>query len=732
MRVNKDNLTFALIGVVIGISASFLYGKEPPAKPSKGFKSFYLSFEKSADLGVFKASGALVELSKTHSTHGKHSLMARIQAGSDYPGLQWEVYGKASQNWSRAKDFHFDVYNNSEDTLMMDVKFKSGREYPKKSHTYPVELEPLKMNTVSIPIESIAEPCDITQMSYVKLFIKSPQKEIVLYFDNIGIRQGTKDDEKGDIKNSAVTQERQPLARALKDKEEVFIASSLDRIFQDGRTLGKPSFTQSANVLLAKNEYESFQVVVANGKNELKDAHLEIEFPEGKIEIIWRKVGYVPTKKPYYTVKFVGMWPDPLLQADKIDIKPGITQAFWVTLYAPADTAAGTYQGKINVISEDTVLKEIPLTVKVLNFMLPLESHLKTAFDFYGHITYKRFPRKEKETDEAYKSRLSEVNERFIINMLKHRMNPVLNIEPVSQEGLSRIDNYRRYGLNNFSIGKRGGTFNNNWPSTDEEIEKLLPLYREYGESLKFNRVLEYAYIYTWDESKMNNPQVAKICSMIHRAHPGLKNMVCYHGFWDPAKYPNWGKDIDIWCFGIDDFNATKVKTLRDMGMEMWMYISGPSGSGSPNLAIDFDSMSYRIIPWLCWKYDLKGFLYWCVNWWPLVDPYQNAANTKWEQNGNGLLFYPGDDAPVDSLRAEIYRDGMEDYEYLYLLAEKVKAVKLKNLEKNNKDLINRAESLLNIDKSIAGSMREYTKDLDVIFNRRQKIALMIEELNEK
>ncbi len=764
MRLTKDNIIFALIGIIIGIvftafcgamiyitvkggSAGsmqrFTRGLERQVqhkKAAKGnFKNFYLSFEKSSDLGVFKPSGtALAEISNAHPTHGKRSLMLKISPGSDYPGLQWEEYGSGAQNWSGVKDFHFDVFNNSEDSVQLTVKFKSGREYPKKSFSYSVTLEPLKENAFSIPLEQISQYCDVTQMSYVKMFMKSPKNEVILYFDNIGTRSGEKNDEKSDkddlAKIGAIV-----LATGLKKDTDIFVASSLDRIFQDGKTLLKPNFTSDADILLARNEYASFQVVVTNGNKELRDVWLKISdlvnkdagVSIKKNNISWRIVGYVPTKKPYYPVKVVGLWPDPLLPAQKINISPGITQPFWVTVYAPCGTKAGIYKGKIEIISGDTKLTEIPINARVENFTLPLESHLKTAFDFYGHITSNRYPRADKETGQGHASRIEELNELFIINMLKHRMNPILNIDPSSQRDLGRVEKYMSYGLTNFAIGKKGGTFNNNWPITDEGIEKLLPVYRGYGEYLKINKMLQYAYLYTWDESKLHDPIVAKVCSMVHRAYPQLKNMVCYHGFWDPQKYPDWGKDIDIWCFGIDNFNEKKINTLRDLGMEMWMYISGPSGSGAPNLAIDFDSIDYRIIPWLCWKFDLKGFLYWCVNWWPFVNPFYSAANTKWEQNGNGLLFYPGDNGPIDSLRAEIFREGMQDYEYLYLLAKKVEILRSQEVPAAKAAALKEAEKMLEVDHSIASSLRSFTKDAKVLLGRREKIGKLIEELTE-
>lgn len=520
----------------------------------------------------------------------------------------------------------------------------------------------------------------------------------------------------------------------------IFVASSLDRIFQDGKTLLKPNFTKEASISLAKNEYESFQVVVQTHETRLTDVKLEISdlinSKDGtKIDrdnISWRIVEYVPTIEPYYPVKYVGFWPDPLVPPYKykFDIDPNLTQPLWVTVYAPPETIAGDYTGNVQVIADNNTIQTIPVAVHIYNFILPQTSHLKTAFDFYGHITKDRYPQSNNENDEAYHARIGDLNEKYIMAMLKYRMNPILNIDPTSQAELGAVDRYLAHGLNNFAIGKKGGTFDNNWPKSNESIESLFSLYRGYGEDLKLNDMLQYTYIYTWDEGDMGNPQVAQIASMIHRAYPDLKNMVCYHGIWDPADGADWIKDIDIWTFQIDNFDEQRMRKLQAMGKEMWMYISGPSGTDTPNLALDFDSIDYRIIPWLCWKYNIKGFLYWCVNWWPLVDPFESAKNSQWEQNGNGLLFYPGKDGPIESLRMEIFRDGMEDYEYIQILFEDLKILRREKLDKVNQKYFNESVKLLTMDGSIAASMSKFTRNGEVLNARRNAIAEKIEEFN--
>ena len=519
----------------------------------------------------------------------------------------------------------------------------------------------------------------------------------------------------------------------------VFTASSLDRIFQDGRTLLKPAFAKKEALSLAKNEHSSFQVVVQSQGRDLNGVEVNVSdlvnlktgytIDKGNISV--RVVGYVPTIKPYYPVKYVGNWPDPLLPANHIDhIKADMTQPFWVSIYTPPDTAPGDYQGIITVISDNKTIKTITLSVHVFDFELPKTSHLKTAFDLFDKYTALRYPKGDAEKTADYKARINKINDEYIDAMLEYRMDPILNIDPTSQTELANVDRYLALGLDNFAIGKKGGSFENNWPNDDTSIEDLLPLYRTYGEDLKLNDMLQYAYIYLWDEGDMGNPQVAKIASMVHRAYPGFKNMVDYHGIWDTANGNDWIKDIDIWTFNIDDFNEQKMRKLQAMGKEIWMYISGPSGKDTPNLALDFDPIDYRIIPWLCWKYDIKGFLYWCVNYWPNADPFKDAHNTKWQQNGNGLLFYPGQDGPVESLRMEVFRDGMQDYEYIHLLFEDLMALKRKGLDKKYQGYFYESVKLLTMDNSIASSMSEFTRDGELLKARRNAIARQIEIFN--
>lgn len=87
-----------------------------------------------------------------------------------------------------------------------------------------------------------------------------------------------------------------------------------------------------------------------------------------------------------------------------------------------------------------------------------------------------------------------------------------------------------------------------------------------------------------------------------------------------------------------------------------------------PNLAVDAHPAEARMLPWICYGHMAAGFVCRTLNDWP--QGWTAAATAPWRDPGRGAgyLFYPGPERPLPSIRAELLRDGMEDYEYLVAL----------------------------------------------------------------
>jgi hypothetical protein len=98
--------------------------------------------------------------------------------------------------------------------------------------------------------------------------------------------------------------------------------------------------------------------------------------------------------------------------------------------------------------------------------------------------------------------------------------------------------------------------------------------------------------------------------------------------------------------------------------------------TGWPSYMIDASAVRNRAMQWLAFQYEATGELYYET----AMAYSRDAWTNQWDftGNGDGTLFYPGTPAkiggsshvPVASIRLKMIRDGMEDYEYLKILAD--------------------------------------------------------------
>ncbi|MGH7359379.1 MAG: DUF4091 domain-containing protein, partial [Candidatus Rokuibacteriota bacterium] len=105
-------------------------------------------------------------------------------------------------------------------------------------------------------------------------------------------------------------------------------------------------------------------------------------------------------------------------------------------------------------------------------------------------------------------------------------------------------------------------------------------------------------------------------------------------------------------------------------GQKVWSYTTGLQGD-APNWKLDFGLIHYRVTPWFDYRHGLAGLLYWTTAWWEGGNPWANENGV----NGEGVLFYPGGpvgavNAAIPSARLKALRDGMQDHDYLRLLAQ--------------------------------------------------------------
>jgi len=493
----------------------------------------------------------------------------------------------------------------------------------------------------------------------------------------------------------------------------------------------KGRIDNSYNLSLAKNEHEGLQVVVIPFHRELSEVGVSVSpFRDEKNNI--REdiiaevslVGHVDVAdNPPYEAEYKDWWPDPLLYfQNKCDVRVGEHVAYWINISTQPDTLTGIYKGTITVTAADCRPLSIRLNVNVWDFALPEGTHLRNAFTynepqvelFYGN----RWDRKL-----AY---------RYYDFILDH----LLNIDHLYRKDPPDIEVVKygiSCGMNAFNVGGVFRYISNNRTVTDLD---------QYVSKLKQEGLFDSAYVYGFDEVKEDKfTEIREVFGTIHKSFPGLETMTT-------AVDHSFGKDtglrevVDIWVPLTDWYDLDEARKLRAEDKEMWWYICVVPVHPYANWFIEYPAIESRLLTGaMSHKYKTGGFLYYMINLWTgnqkliTSGPYTDwdpgsFVNEKkgYTANGDGSLLCPGPDGPLSTIRLENIRDGLEDYEYLYLLAELVR--KIRDLPETARNLayLDRANRLLAVPNSLVRSLTEYTRDPNVIYEYRALLAKHIIE----
>jgi hypothetical protein len=277
---------------------------------------------------------------------------------------------------------------------------------------------------------------------------------------------------------------------------------------------------------------------------------------------------------------------------------------------------------------------------------------------------------------------------------------------------------------------------------------------KQVEEHLREKGWLDAAYVYWFDEPAPKDYQFVRSgMERLKRYAPGLTTMLTEQPCNELAG------PVDVWCPVTPNYDPAAADGRRAAGDRFWWYVcTGPKAPYS-TLFIDHPATELRVWLWQTWQRDVRGILVWSSNYWtssaafpdqpqdPYDDPmgYRSGYSTPrgvkafWG-NGDGRFVYPptaaavpgasGPDAviapPVSSIRWEMLREGIEDYEYLHLLHELL----AKHREKLAADEIGRIDALLQVPESITSDMTTFTTDPAPIYARRRAIAEAIEQLS--
>ena len=190
-----------------------------------------------------------------------------------------------------------------------------------------------------------------------------------------------------------------------------------------------------------------------------------------------------------------------------------------------------------------------------------------------------------------------------------------------------------------------------------------------------------FVYTPTTDEpgSAQDYQEVRDFAAMVHEANPNLQVLVTEQPTPENASWGTLAGSADIWVPTMYAYNASAAQARQAAGDQVWTYTTGGYGgvNSPPSWLLDFPILNYRVPLWINWVNRIEGLLYWQMTYWcDVSDVWTDARTIRWGGhvfNGEGSLVYPGNavgyNGPIVSARLKALRDGMEDYEYLKLLA---------------------------------------------------------------
>jgi hypothetical protein len=493
-----------------------------------------------------------------------------------------------------------------------------------------------------------------------------------------------------------------PLAASAAD---VWVAGATEKIRPDAQ----PRASTEASLTAARNEFESFQVVVRGPAKGVRVEASPLASPAGQIDgVKLFREELINLGQPSAADGGSGRWPDALVpdvddvvgeqrNAFPFDVPAGESRAVWVEYFVPAGATSAIYRGAVKVTSAEGEAN-VPVTLAVWDFTLPSTSSLRTHFGLaYGVVAQGHGVSGDAD---------SELRARYAQLGLDHRISLSGVADDGSHRDLGHFDRFygslvagtaptRLEGARLTTVKYIGNT-----SSVEDQ--------RAWAQHARAQGWMDRLFQYTCDEPPLTCAwsEIQGRTAAAHAADPEFQTLVTTQ-LWD-AEQHGVADDIDV-LVPVVNFMEDKPGAatagdqrprydgfLQQPAKELWMYQScmshgcggtvnmgSPSESdryftGWPSYMIDASAVRNRAMEWISFLERASGELYWESAY--AFARGGGAWTNQWDfsGNGDGTLFYPGTPAriggkthvPVASIRLKMIREGMEDYEYLRALVD--------------------------------------------------------------
>ncbi len=524
----------------------------------------------------------------------------------------------------------------------------------------------------------------------------------------------------------------------------IAVETPMKKVLQDAGECGAV-FSDRARLSAAGGEGEAVQLVLAPLVGNLSDVEIELPdrldgpgggIPGSALEL--HEVGYVRCQEPAYTRPAqVDWWPDALLPYEPVSVPRRQVRPLWLTVWVPPGAAAGVYRGKIHFRPRREHALSLELELRVYDFSLPPRPACRTSFGLSsGPVAEYYLGKGATLPPEAFRA--------FCGELLRHRVSPYLACEYKPQgEALAKppfepwednIESCMERGLSSMLLSIMPATPDHG-PDYDEAYKASFSAeHKPLCSRLQERGWLDTAFLCAWDEPNPSAyPGVLAGHRLIKDTCPDLDILQTVNQDREPEKLVG---RVDIWCPITSLWNPDFYHARQAAGEEVWWYVCCGPHPPYATFFIDEDAIDHRLLFWQTWQQQVQGVLFWQTTWWAgnmteggtttAADPrgWVQPSYGTFKVNGDGHLLYPGEDmSPLGSQRLALIRDGLEDYDYLAILRQRVQE------GKGSAEDRAAAEKLLQVGSDISKGLTVYTKDPEVLQERRDAIAEMIERL---
>jgi len=418
--------------------------------------------------------------------------------------------------------------------------------------------------------------------------------------------------------------------------------------------------------------------------------------------------------------------PDPFWEAPAIPVPARDAQPLWIEVHVPESAEAGDYDARLKVTA-DGVRAELPLVFHVWNFEVPKERHLSV-------VNWWQFP------GPGFEGRGPDdwdLLRRFARFLVAHRQTDLAaDIGRISESGdasngythdPSRLERFAEAAfeagirqIHLHSVGRRTAGILD--PAARVELDeshlRRLAAWEKVIQRRGWARrfvvsIVDEPFIYYENSYR----------AAVDRVHAAAPSVRCL----EAVEAEHLGK-LDVYVPKLSHLSMwyPRFDQVRREGAELWFYVCCHPLGRYPNRFLDQSLLQARVLFWIHYLYDLEGYLHWGLNYYA-GDPYTQEGISKDLPLGDRAIVYPGKEGLLGSLRFSAQRDGIQDFEYMRVLEERLQQIKRERGEDTY--WLDPRQRPLELCRRVIWSFHDYTRDARLMLDTRRAMAEEIESL---